>query len=269
MALFSGGDYDSGVEGCGVSAAVALARAGFSTSLVAKVRSLAVSVQHTENKRTKVSLSESEKRELDRFLDGWRAEVAEELRTNSRKLLGKRNKRAAANLQAMGSSFPNVDVLMAYINPVTSEERAVAKAVRANPHAEGPELVAIVCKAKNDCARNLQNTITWPRDPSITEISQLCEDKFEWGYKERMVQRFANWLWEGIVCRVLRRKTITRDIGTFPCVMLETQHRAHCRSCHRDTSNIDGPHSRESPSTIKPETVYVLVVLLFNSVLTV
>jgi holliday junction resolvase YEN1 len=213
VALFSGGDYDNGIEGCGVGAAVGLARAGFGSSLVAKVQSLALRVQHAENKRTKVTLSGPERRELDTFLDSWRAEVTHELRTNSRKLLGKRNNRAAASMQAMGGAFPNVDVLMAYINPVTSEERAVAKAVRANPRASGATLAAIVRKVKDDIAQSLRSSIIWPRDPSIAEIARLVEDKFEWGYKERMIQRFSNWLWEGIVCRHLRRQAIIRDLG--------------------------------------------------------
>ncbi|KIP12163.1 hypothetical protein PHLGIDRAFT_21224 [Phlebiopsis gigantea 11061_1 CR5-6] len=216
VALLSGGDYHNGVEGCGVSAAIGLARAGFGETLVAKVKSLALSVQHTENKRTRVTLHGREKDELEAFFKVWRAEVAEELRTNSRKFLAKRNTRAANNLLALGSAFPDVDVLMAYINPVTSEERAVAKA--------------------------LCSTISWPRDPSVSAIAKLCEDYFEWGYRERMVHRFGLWLWEGVVCRTLRRKTMLFDcnsrgaIGngeeiletaTQPLVMKITSSRTH------------------------------------------
>lgn len=199
------------MDGCGVVAAVALARAGFGQSLVAKVQSLALSVQHAEGKKTRVSLSGPEKRELDTFLAGWRAEVADELRTNSHKLLGKRSPRAAANLLALGGAFPDIDVLMAYINPVTSEERAVAKAVRSHPSASGTALAGIVRRAKENVARNLCESIVWARDPSVGAIAKVCEDYFEWGYRDRIVQRFTNWLWEGIMCRRLRRKTILRD----------------------------------------------------------
>lgn len=182
---------------------------------MAKVKSLALSVQHAENKRTRVTLHGREKNELEAFLKVWRAEVAEELRTNSRKFLAKRNTRAANNLLAMGPAFPDVDVLMAYINPVTSEERAVAKAVKANPTASGATLATIVDRARQDIARQLCSTVSWPRDPSVKAIAKLCEDYFEWGYRERMVHRFGLWLWEGIVCRTLRRKTMIFDARKF------------------------------------------------------
>ncbi|EKM52630.1 uncharacterized protein PHACADRAFT_149458 [Phanerochaete carnosa HHB-10118-sp] len=215
VALLSGGDYHHGLDACGISVAIGLARAGFGRSLVAKVQSLALSVQHVEGRKTKVSLSGAEKCELDTFLEGWRVEVAEELRTNSRKLLGKRSPKAAANLLALGNAFPNVDVLMAYINPVTSEERAVAKATRANPSTTGTELANIVLRAKEDVARSLGESIIWARDPSVRAIAKVCEDYFEWGYRDRIIQRFTSWLWEGIVCRTLRRKTILRDLDTL------------------------------------------------------
>lgn len=215
VALLSGGDYHHGLDACGISVAVGLARAGFGQSLVAKVQSLALSVQHVEGRKTKVSLSGPEKRELDTFLEGWRVEVAEELRTNSRKLLGKRNPKVAANLLALGNAFPEVDVLMAYINPVTSEERAVAKVVRENPSTTGTELANIVRRAKEDVARSLGESIVWARDPSVGAIAKVCEDYFEWGYRDCIIQRFNNWLWEGIVCRTLRRKAILRDLGEY------------------------------------------------------
>lgn len=197
---------------------------------MAKVKSLALSVQHTENKRTRVTLHGREKDELEAFFKVWRAEVAEELRTNSRKFLAKRNTRAANNLLALGSAFPDVDVLMAYINPVTSEERAVAKAVKANPAASGAALAAIVDHARQDVARQLCSTISWPRDPSVSAIAKLCEDYFEWGYRERMVHRFGLWLWEGVVCRTLRRKTMLFDACEFPFDLhLQRQRDEDCR----------------------------------------
>lgn len=211
VALFSGGDYHSGVEGCGISAAVALARAGFGKQLVAKVASLALSIQHIENKRTKITLHDRDKRELHAFLEIWRAEVAEELRTNSRKLLTKKNTRAAKNILTMGSSFPDIDVLMAYINPVTSEERAIAKVVKANSTTSETFLSALSRKARQDIAQKLRESITWPRDPSVKAIAKVCEDYFEWGYRERIIHRFGNWLWEGILCRTLRRKAMIFD----------------------------------------------------------
>lgn len=220
IALFSGGDYHDGVPGCGIAVAVGLARAGFAEQLITKVESLALSVQHVEGKRTKVSLGGKEKRDLDEFLQVWRAEVAEELRTNSKKLLGKRSPKAASNLLNMGSSFPNVDVLMAYVNPVTSEERAVAKAVKAHSAASGIPLSSVIRQTKMEIARKLQGSIIWPRDPSVGAIAKVCEDYFEWGYKEWMIQRFSNWLWEGIVCRTLRRKTIIKDHGAHAILLV-------------------------------------------------
>lgn len=216
VALLSGGDYHKGLDSCGVPTAVGLARAGFGRTLVTKVRSLALSVQHAEGKKTKVTLSGAERADLDAFLAEWRADIANELRTNSRKFMGKRSPKAAQNLMTMGSAFPDVDVLMAYINPVTSEERAVAKAVRANSSASAAALAGTVTRAKADIARKLSESIVWARDPSVGAIAKLCEDYFEWGYRDRVVKRFTNWLWEGIVCRRLRRKTILSDLGECP-----------------------------------------------------
>lgn len=208
VALLSGGDYHKGVDGCGIQAAVALARAGFGDPLVAKVKSLALRVQHAENKRTRVKLSAADEDELERFLSTWRTDVADELRTNSKKFLAKKSPKAASNLLAMGSGFPDVDVLMAYINPVTSEERAVAKAVK--QHSGVTDTSSVVIQARRKIAEDLRAKITWPHDPGVGAIAKVCEDYFEWGYKEMILKRFANWLWEGIVCRRMRRKAIAK-----------------------------------------------------------
>ena len=215
VALLSGGDYHPGIEGCGPSAAVALARAGFGAQLVDKIESLALSVQRIENKPTKIKLGDREKRELDTFLEHWRADMVNELRNNSHGFLKRKNTRAANNLQSMGASFPDVNLLMAYINPVTSEERAVARAVKADPTASGAALMTLVHRAKEDIAQQLRESIVWQRDPSVGAIAKVCEDYFEWGYKERIVHRFGSWLWEGIICRMLRRKTMISDSSEY------------------------------------------------------
>ena len=88
--------------------------------------------------------------------------------------------------------------------------------VRAHPNASGAALAGIVARAKDDVARTLRETIVWANAPSVGAIARVCEVHFEWGYRERVVKRFTNWLWEGIVCHQLRSKTIARDNGEHP-----------------------------------------------------
>ena len=87
--------------------------------------------------------------------------------------------------------------------------------MKGNAAASGAAIATIVNQARDDVARQLRMTITWPRDPSVGAIAKVCDDYFEWGYRERMVHRFGLWLWEGILCRALRRKTIITDSGEF------------------------------------------------------
>ncbi|KAI0087645.1 hypothetical protein BDY19DRAFT_954743 [Irpex rosettiformis] len=225
IALLSGGDYSKGVEGCGPQVAAALAQCGFGDSLVNKIRSLSLSISlglqtngtgSRKASKTRVTLGSAEKAELMRWLEGWREELCDELRTNSRGLMKKKTPSLAAKIQ-QSKWVPDLQVLMAYVNPVTSEERAIAKALlklfqrRSREDTPSYEVDRVVAKAKREIADELRDQIVWADDPDIGAIARVCEDRFEWGVKDIIIKRFRSWLWSGVVCRMLRRAAINHD----------------------------------------------------------
>jgi holliday junction resolvase YEN1 len=91
IGLLSGGDYSPGVQGCGPGVAHGLAKAGFGDTLVAAtdeyVANCAQYGESTELSKVKESFlcgpdEESALRRFQHFLDGWREDIREELRTN-------------------------------------------------------------------------------------------------------------------------------------------------------------------------------------------
>ncbi|KAG2107686.1 uncharacterized protein F5147DRAFT_696689 [Suillus discolor] len=161
IGLLSGGDYhQAGVQGCGKLIAAALARCGFGDQLLEAANSLT-------------------REELEKWLDTWRDEVREELRTNKSGLIGSKKPALAKKIP---DDFPNVDILLSYTNPITSET-------------EG--------KPTRD--------ITWEQEPDIGKISALCELYFEWGVKDVIIKRFRTVLWPSAVQRILRRGAIEKD----------------------------------------------------------
>ncbi|KAH6911809.1 hypothetical protein BKA70DRAFT_1146211 [Coprinopsis sp. MPI-PUGE-AT-0042] len=162
VGLLSGGDYHSGLDRCGIKTAVALAQCGFGDSLYQAALNL-------------------EGEQLDDFLDNWRHEVKHELKTNSRNIIGKK---FVALANAFPSSFPPVDVLQSYVNPVTS-------ASMGRPYKP--------------------QDIRWDKEPDISKIAETCELFFEWGYKEAIVKRFRTVIWPGAVLRILRRAVVNDD----------------------------------------------------------
>ncbi|KAI0341275.1 hypothetical protein BDW22DRAFT_343822 [Trametopsis cervina] len=226
IALLSGGDYSKGVEGCGPQVAACLAQCGFGESLVNKIRSLSLSITlglqtngpsgSRKASKTRVTLGTAEQAELMRWLKTWREEVCLELRTNSRGFMKKKSPSLAAKI-LQSNWVPDIQVLMAYINPVTSEERAIANALMRlfedSPREATPrfEVDQTVANAKREVAADLRSKIVWAQDPDIAAIARVCEDRFEWGVKDIIIKRFRSWLWSGIVCRMLRRGTIHID----------------------------------------------------------
>ncbi|KAG2356911.1 hypothetical protein BDR07DRAFT_1421973 [Suillus spraguei] len=161
IGLLSGGDYhQAGVQGCGKLIAAALARCGFGDRLLEAASSLS----HEE---------------LDKWLDTWRDDVREELRTNKSGLIGSKKPALAKKIP---DDFPDVDILLSYTNPITSET-------------EG--------KPTQD--------ITWEQEPDIGKIAALCELYFEWGVKDVIIKRFRTVLWPSAVQRILRRGAMEKD----------------------------------------------------------
>lgn len=162
IGVLRGGDYSQGLANCGPAIAHGLAKCGFGDSLLQAARTLSPSA-------------------LDAFLVGWREELRAELRTNSRGHLGRR---CVALSKAIDESIPNVEVLLSYTNPVTSEEK-------------GP---------------GHKNTVVdWDKEPDLGRIAGLCEMYFEWGLKDIIIKRFRTVLWPSAVQRILRRAAILKD----------------------------------------------------------
>ena len=164
IGLLSGGDYhQAGLPRCGTSIAHGLAKCGFGDQLLEAARTLSRSA-------------------LEEYLVKWRDAVRAELRTNARGHLGKRQ---PALSKAVPEDFPDVDVLLSYTNPITSETDAGARRTHVRP--------------------------TWVREPDLGKIAHLCEVHFEWGMKEAIVKRFRTVLWPSAVLRILRRAVLERD----------------------------------------------------------
>ncbi|KAG1736213.1 hypothetical protein EDB19DRAFT_1722291 [Suillus lakei] len=161
IGLLSGGDYhQAGVQGCGKLIAAGLARCGFGDQLLEAAGSLS-------------------REELEEWLDTWRDEVREELRTNKSGLIGSKKPALAKKIP---DDFPDVDILLSYTNPITSE-------------------------TEGEPTRD----ITWEQEPDIGKVAALCELYFEWGVKDVIIKRFRTVLWPSAVQRILRRGAMEKD----------------------------------------------------------
>ncbi|KAI0656316.1 hypothetical protein C8Q70DRAFT_1056865 [Cubamyces menziesii] len=163
IGILRGGDYcQEGLDGCGVAIAHGLAKSGFGDSLLKAARTMS-------------------RDDLEEFLDEWRDEIRKELRTNARGHLPRKSPKLA---QSIPEDFPNIDVVLAYTNPVTSESK-------------GPGYKNAV--------------VNWDKEPDLGKIAGLCEMYFEWGIKEIIIKRFRTVLWPSAVLRILRRAVILKD----------------------------------------------------------
>ncbi|TFK69797.1 hypothetical protein BDN72DRAFT_819685 [Pluteus cervinus] len=163
FALLSGGDYDqSGLSGCGHRTAYGIARCGFGDTLFEAALTL-------------------DRAALSDFLVNWRNQLRHELRTNSQGLLKTKQGTLANRLP---ESFPDIDILLSYTNPITSVSLG-----RADDF----------------------DKITWSKDPDIGKLAAVCEFYFEWGYEESIIKRFRTVIWHGAVLRILRRAALDKD----------------------------------------------------------
>ncbi|KAJ7630345.1 hypothetical protein FB45DRAFT_915247 [Roridomyces roridus] len=158
IGLCSGGDYDtSGWSNCGPTTAKALVRYGFGKSLYEAGKNLP-------------------RDQLPAFLHTWRKEVKHELLNDTLDYIGSNRRALAASLP---DTFPDIDILLYYINPLTSES-----AGRSADHLKKP---------------------TWDKEPDLGKLAETCESYFEWGYRDIIVKRFRTVIWPGAVQRILRR----------------------------------------------------------------
>ena len=166
IGLLSGGDYaQAGLPGCGITTAHALARCGFGYTLYEAATTLSRDA-------------------LPQFLTSWRQGLREELRTNSQGIIGRKFVKLA---KEVSDSFPDMDILLSYTSPITSESlgRAVEK--------------------------NLK--LTWGKEPDVGKLATICEFYFEWGYKDAIIKRFRTLLWHSITLRILRRAVINVEVS--------------------------------------------------------
>lgn len=163
IALLSGGDYhQAGLSGCGPKVAHGLAKCGFGDSLLSAART-----QSREG--------------LQEYLIGWRRDLAEELRTNTHGILGRRYNSLS---KAIPEEFPDIDILMSYANPVTSETEGKVHRIKA----------------------------TWERPLDLGRIAHICELYFEWGVRHVVIKRFRTVIWPAAVFRFLRESVLEKDL---------------------------------------------------------
>lgn len=162
IALLSGGDYhQAGLSRCGPKVAHGLAKCGFGDSLLSAAHNLS-------------------REGLQEYLINWKKDLAEELRTNSRGILGRRYNSLAKSIP---EEFPDIDILMSYANPITSETEGKARKIKA----------------------------TWERPLDLGRIANICELYFEWGVRHAIIKRFRTVIWPAAVFRFLRESALEKD----------------------------------------------------------
>ncbi|PPQ90277.1 hypothetical protein CVT25_013102 [Psilocybe cyanescens] len=162
IGLMAGGDYHTaGVPRCGKVTAHGLAKCGFGDSLYDAAVNL-------------------DREDLAEFITHWRKDLIQEIRTNSKGELGRKQ---ASLANAFPREFPDIDILLSYVKPITSESMGRA-------------------------SNNLQ--VTWSKEPDLAKLAATCEMYFEWGYKEAIIKRFRTVMWQSIVLRILRRAVLDR-----------------------------------------------------------
>ncbi|KAG6845496.1 hypothetical protein H0H87_008393 [Tephrocybe sp. NHM501043] len=163
IGLMSGGDYhQEGLNGCGTVTSHGLAKCGFGDTLFQAANNMT-------------------RDQLKTFLIAWRHELCHELRTNSKGYIGRKHPSLA---NSVPSEFPDIDVLLSYTNPITSESMG---------------------RTEN----NLR--LTWSKEPDLGKLAATCEFYFEWGYKEAIIKRFRTVVWHSAVLRILRRAVLDID----------------------------------------------------------
>ena len=121
-------------------------------------------------------------------MESWRAEVRQELKTNALGFLNSKKAKLAQSKEL--DTFPNIEILMLYARPVTSEFHS--------SYSSKPTPLP---------------GYNWDKEPDLGKLGALCERKFEWGTKEQIVKRFRTVVWEGAVQRILRRAVLDLDCG--------------------------------------------------------
>jgi Holliday junction resolvase YEN1 len=165
VALMSGGDYSEGIKGCGPIISRRLAEAGYGRKLLNGIKRLA-------KEETEVQ---------EEFLQSWREEVAEVLKTDPDKILDRKSPSLAKKLLEL-YDFPDRNIVKNYAHPKISRV-------------------------------GTQKPLKWSQDIDIGGLVRYASDKFEWG-NEELVATFRNNLWAGVLLRQLRRSALAQDQGS-------------------------------------------------------
>jgi Holliday junction resolvase YEN1 len=161
IGLLSGGDYhQAGLLCCGLKIAHGLAKCGFGDELLKAVKSLSCE-------------------ELPGFLTMWCKDLRGELRTNAHGHLGSKKQSLA---KVVPDSFPAINVLLSYTDPITSAMDASAHCTHMSP--------------------------MWEHEPDLGKLAHLCKLHFEWGLKDTIIKCFHTIIWPGIILRTLRRSVL-------------------------------------------------------------
>ncbi|THH07762.1 hypothetical protein EW145_g3163 [Phellinidium pouzarii] len=147
FALLKGEDYDGGLTGFGKAIAHALARCGFGDELFEAFKN-------------------SQSRDFQGFLLGWRRKVNEELQENKRGFL------LRTPQASLFQTVSKTSIFFEYAEPAI---RTGGSYMRSN------------------------SELCFP------QVAGFCEKFFEWGTRDNIIKRFLNLLWESGVLRILRR----------------------------------------------------------------
>uniref|UniRef100_A0A8H8CI32 XPG-I domain-containing protein n=1 Tax=Psilocybe cubensis TaxID=181762 RepID=A0A8H8CI32_PSICU len=159
FALVCGGDYDcAGLKGFGPSHAHALASCGFGDQLVKAFQTL-----------SGVALQD--------FLNHWRTEIKHELLTNSH---GHLHSRSPVLSERLTESFPDLDILDLYLNPLTS--------------APGQKFQPWILQ-----------------EPSVPGLIDVSSTHLGWRSEDVLRKRFKAKVWEGIFLQMLYSPLILYD----------------------------------------------------------
>ncbi|KAE9409910.1 PIN domain-like protein [Gymnopus androsaceus JB14] len=204
IALCSGGDYGSSLTNCGIKISCGLARAGFGKSLCK------AAINHPKDSP-----------QLNTFLRQWRAQLSQELRTNSSGFLPHKSPKLA---DSVPETFPDIKVLLAYLRPVTSETLGRSERY-------------------DDLLVNNGGQDGWlKKDPSLPMLAEKCEFYFEWGFMESIIKRFRTVIFQGVVLRIMRRAVLLRQSQAFDASTISLEHiRSHFCSTDYPPEDDDSP----------------------------
>ncbi len=218
VGLCAGGDYNqAGLPNCGIKTAVGLAKSGLSESLY------------------DAALNKP-RHELPAFLNTWREAVVKELATNASGLIGRK---MGALSRKVPKEFPDIDVLLSYINPITS-----------------------LSEGFPDYYREI-NRDWLKKEPSLPALASTCEFFFEWGFRDSIVKRSRTFLWPGIAFRVLRRYILDGLCDGVPvqfgqCTGIEGQ-KSFMREIHSSRTHASTDGTLEYRVEIDPSVFVKLV----------